>query len=306
MIYTLTLNPAVDRELTVPAIEYDSVLRASRSQVDFGGKGFNVSRLLKGLGADTTAVGFVGGKAGETLQDGLQALEIQTDFVWIPGETRTNISIVTENGGHYIKVNEKGPLVGPDKQRELLEKVHRLAEPGDWWVLAGSLPQGVPADFYAQIVRALNECGAKALLDTIAEPLRLGCQEKPFLVKPNTEEAHSLTGLPAENSCGDRPGGGRGAPVWLRECGDLDGQGRGAAAHQCGGLAGAQPGNRREEPNRRGRLDGGRIGLGVDPGHGAERGAWLGHCQRSGHGQPERHRGWLARADRGTAGAHAV
>src|SRR5512133_2411707 len=116
MIYTLTLNPAVDRELTVSAIEYDSVLRASESRVDFGGKGFNVSRLLKGLGAESTAVGFLGGKAGEILQDGLKSLDIGTEFVWVPGETRTNVSIVTQSSGHYIKVNEKGPQVEPAKQ----------------------------------------------------------------------------------------------------------------------------------------------------------------------------------------------
>ena len=196
MIYTLTLNPAVDRELTVPDIAYDSVLRASKSQVDFGGKGFNVSRLLKGLRTPSTAVGFLGGKAGEILQDGLRALEIGTDFVWISGETRTNISIVTPAGGHYIKVNEKGPTIEPEKQTELLKKVETLARPGDWWVLAGSLPPGVPDDFYAQIIRLLNQNGAKTLLDTSGKPLRLGCQEKPYLVKPNTEEARTLTGLP--------------------------------------------------------------------------------------------------------------
>jgi len=199
MIYTLTLNPAVDRELTVPDIVYDSVLRASQSLVDFGGKGFNVSRLLKGLGTPSTAVGFLGGKAGEILQDGLRALGIGTDFVWISGETRTNISIVTPAGGHYIKVNEKGPAVPPEKQAELLSKVETLAKPGDWWVLAGSLPPGVPDDFYAQIIRLLNRHGAKTLLDTIGEPLRLGCQEKPYLVKPNTEEARALTGLPMDS-----------------------------------------------------------------------------------------------------------
>lgn len=199
MIYTLTLNPAVDRELTVHAIEYDSVLRASRSQVDFGGKGFNVSRLLKSMGVDSTAVGYLGGKAGEILQEGLQALDIQTDFVWISGETRTNISIVTPTSGHYIKVNEKGPSISAEKQRELLEKIGRLARPDDWWVLAGSLPPGVPDSFYAMIVRVLNGCGARALLDTISAPLRLGCQEKPFLVKPNIEEAHWLTGMPVDS-----------------------------------------------------------------------------------------------------------
>lgn len=196
MIYTLTLNPAVDRELTVPDIAYDTVLRASQSQVDFGGKGFNVSRLLKRLSTPSTAVGFLGGKAGEILQDGLTALEIGADFVWISGETRTNISIITPEGGRYIKVNEKGPAIPTEKQAELLEKVAALAQPGDWWVLAGSLPPGVPDDFYARIIRLLNQQGARSVLDTIGEPLRLGCLEKPYLVKPNTEEARTLTGLP--------------------------------------------------------------------------------------------------------------
>lgn len=198
MIYTLTLNPAVDRELTVPAIEYDSVLRASESRVDFGGKGFNVSRLLKGLGAESTAVGFLGGKAGEILQDGLRSLGIGAEFVWVPGETRTNISIVTQSGGHYIKVNEKGPLVDSAKQQELLDKIAALARPGDWWVLAGSLPPGCPEDFYARIVAVLNEHGSLTLLDTTGEALRLGCAEKPYLVKPNAEEARALTKLPVE------------------------------------------------------------------------------------------------------------
>lgn len=200
MIYTLTLNPAVDRELTVPQITYDSVLRATKSQVDFGGKGFNVSRLLKGLGAQSTAVGFLGGKAGEILQEGLQSLGIQTDFVWIPEETRTNVSIVTEMGGHHIKVNEKGPTIPPEKQAELLEKIERLAQPGDWWVLAGSLPPGMPDSIYGQIIQVLNRYGARTLLDTSGESLRLGCQARPFLVKPNTEEARVLTGLPMGTS----------------------------------------------------------------------------------------------------------
>jgi len=200
MIYTLTLNPAVDRELTVLAVEYDAVLRATESRVDFGGKGFNVSRLLKGLGAESTAVGFLGGKAGEVLQDGLRSLGIGTDFVWVTGETRTNISIVTQSGEHYIKVNEKGPLVEPARQQELIDKIDSLARPGDWWVLAGSLPPGCADDIYARIVRVLNSHGALTLLDTTGESLRLGCAEKPYLVKPNAEEAGVLTGMPFETT----------------------------------------------------------------------------------------------------------
>lgn len=200
MIYTLTLNPAVDRELTVPAMEFDSVLRASESRVDFGGKGFNVSRLLKGMGVSSTAVGFLGGRAGGLLQDGLQSLGIGTDFVWVSEETRTNVSIVTQSHDHYIKVNEKGPLIDAAKQTELLEKIDSLAKRGDWWVLAGSLPPGVADDFYARIVNVLNKHQSRAILDTSGESLALGCAEKPFLVKPNTEEAHALTGLPMDTT----------------------------------------------------------------------------------------------------------
>ena len=199
MIYTLTLNPAIDRELTVSKVEFDLVLSANKSQVDFGGKGFNVSRLLKSMGTPSTAMGFVGGRTGERLRHGLQALDIQTDFVSISSETRTNVSIVTEQHDHYIKVNEKGPLVEESKQHELLDKIKSIAGSGDWWVLAGSLPPGVPDLFYAQIIEILNEREATTILDTTGESLRLGCEAKPFLVKPNAEEAHRLTGLPVEN-----------------------------------------------------------------------------------------------------------
>ena len=200
MIYTLTLNPAIDRELTVEKVEYDAVLSANRARVDIGGKGFNVSRLLKSLGTPNTALGFIGGRTGDRLLHGLQDLDIQTDFVSISGETRTNISIVTEKHDHYIKVNEKGPLVDEPKQRELLDKVASIAGPEDWWVLAGSLPPGVPDSFYAEIINVLNEHKAITVLDTTGESLRLGCEARPFLIKPNAEETHKLTGLPVDTT----------------------------------------------------------------------------------------------------------
>lgn len=195
MIYTLTLNPAVDRELTVPEMYFDSVLRASESRVDFGGKGFNVSRLLKQMGTPSTAIGFLGGRAGQLLQDGLQSLGIGTDFVWVAGETRTNVSIMAQSHVHYIKVNEPGPVADAAKQSELLEKISNLTKPGDWWVLAGSLPPGVDAGFYAQIIAMINSHGARTILDTAGEALRLGCGAKPYMVKPNVEEASAITGM---------------------------------------------------------------------------------------------------------------
>lgn len=199
MIYTVTLNPAVDRELTVPELAFDTVLRSTAFQVDFGGKGFNVSRLLRGLGQDSVAVGFAGGRAGELLQDGLRSLGIATDFVWVAGETRTNVSIVNQEHSHYLKANEPGPTISPDSLDELVRKITGLASPGDWWVLAGSLPPGVPDGIYADLIAIIQGRGGHAILDTSGESLALGCRAKPYLVKPNAYEASQLTGLPVES-----------------------------------------------------------------------------------------------------------
>lgn len=200
MIYTVTLNPAVDRELTVPQISFDTVLRATAWQVDYGGKGFNVSRMLRSLGADSVALGFAGGRSGELLRDGLQALEIATDFVWVDGETRTNVSIVSAAHDHYVKANEPGPTIAAAEQQALVAKVRGLARPGDWWVLAGSLPPGVPADIYQQLIDDIQAQGARVILDTSGAALRLACAARPFLAKPNDVEAGQLTGLPVDDT----------------------------------------------------------------------------------------------------------
>ncbi len=198
MIYTVTLNPAVDRELTVPAMAFDTVLRASELRVDVGGKGFNVSRMLMSLGTASTALALAGGHNGKQLQDGLEALGIHTDFVWVPGETRVNVSIVTTAHDRYLKVNEAGPTIRPEEERALVEKIAALVRPGDWWVLSGSTPPGAAPDIYGQIVRIIQAGGGQAILDTSGEALRHGCLAAPYLVKPNSDEAHALTGLPAE------------------------------------------------------------------------------------------------------------
>ena len=217
MIYTVTLNPAVDRELTVPQVQFDSVLRATDSHVDYGGKGFNVSRMLRQLGTSSIAPGFVGGRAGELLKDGLDALGIPTDLMWVAGETRTNVSIVTEAHDRYIKVNEPGPLIDAAKQQELIEKVRSLVRAADWWVLSGSLPPGVPPDYYARLVQLIQADGARAIVDTSGEALRLACAEKAYMVKPNAEEAQVLSGLrvntPGEAASAAQAIRGRGAGI---------------------------------------------------------------------------------------------
>ena len=196
MIFTVTLNPAVDRELTVDSITFDTVLRASDWRVDCGGKGFNVARMLKSLGVESTALGFAAGKTGELLDKRLQALGIETDFTWVEGETRTNVSIVSSEDGRYVKVNEPGPAIAEEHLDGLKEKIQARARPGDWWVVAGSLPPGVPAEFYDEIIEIIHSAGAKVFLDTSSEALRRSCSAGPLLVKPNAEEAHELTGLP--------------------------------------------------------------------------------------------------------------
>lgn len=196
MIYTVTLNPALDRELTVPSIEFDEVLRATESRVDCGGKGFNVSRMLAALGAESVALGFAGGRTGDALRDGLEALGIATDFVAIAGETRTNVSIVTHAHDRHVKANEPGPTISDDEQAALVARVRERARPGDWWVLAGSLPPGVAPAIYADLIRHVQAAGGRAVLDTSGPALRHGCAARPFLIKPNAAEASQLTGLP--------------------------------------------------------------------------------------------------------------
>jgi 1-phosphofructokinase family hexose kinase len=198
MIYTLTLNPALDRELTVPDLVFDQVLRATALRIDYGGKGFNVSRALSELGAESVALGFVGGKTGEKLEAGLVSLGIATDFTWVGEETRTNVSVVSENQPHYLKVNESGPTVTSAEQDALMNKVETLARPDDWWVLAGSLPPGATDTIYANVIEKLQAAGANAVLDTSGPPLRHGCESGPFLVKPNAREAGDLTGRQVE------------------------------------------------------------------------------------------------------------
>jgi len=196
MIFTVTLNPAVDREMTVDNIAFDTVLRASNWQVDCGGKGFNVARMLKSLGTSSVALGFAAGKSGEMLADKLQSLGIETDFVWVDGETRTNVSIVSSENGQYVKVNEPGPSITEADLEQLAKKIGGRVEPGDWWVLAGSLPPGVSTTYYGELITIIQSAGAKVFLDTSDEALRQNCAAKPLLVKPNDEEAHELTGLP--------------------------------------------------------------------------------------------------------------
>lgn len=195
MIYSLTANPALDRELTVPEIRLNEVLRADVVRIDCGGKGLNVSRALASLGQPSVAMGFIGGDTGRRLERELAAAGVETDFLTVGGETRTNVCIVTADSERQIKVNEPGPVVTRAEQDALLAIIDRRAQSGDWWVVSGSLPPGADSRLYARVIDIVRAKGGRTLLDTSEDALQFGCAAKPYLVKPNATEAGRLTGV---------------------------------------------------------------------------------------------------------------
>lgn len=199
VITTLTPNPSVDRTLKVERIRFNEILRTDDSHIDWGGKGFNVSRALRILREESRAIAWVGGSTGKMLEDGLQRLGVDTDFIWIDEETRSNIVALENTGEWYIRLNEIGPHVPADALNEMFDKARQLAKPNTIWVVSGSLPQAVPDDFYAQLISLLNENGVRVFFDANGEPLRQGLLQSPFLVKPDIAEAEAYLGFPLKN-----------------------------------------------------------------------------------------------------------
>jgi len=197
MIYTLTLNPAVDLELQIPQFQFNSTIQAEQSRFDCGGKGFNVSRMLNNLGVDNIAMGFIGGDNGQKLKSQLTQLGIKTLLTEIKEETRTNVSIRTQAQQH-IKINTSGPNVSKNELDNLLALIKCNLTAGDWWVLAGSLPLGIDNNIYAELISLIKSAGSFVMLDTSGEALKQGCLAQPTLVKPNLEEAMQLFTLTSE------------------------------------------------------------------------------------------------------------
>lgn len=195
-IRTLTPNPNLDRTLTVPAVRLEEVLRATESRLDPGGKGFNVSRALKGLGMESLAVALLGGADGARLGELLAAHGVAMRAVPIADETRTCYVVTDAAGSRHLKVNEPGPFVTEAEAAALFAVVAEEARPGDLWVLAGSLPRGLQDDFFERLIRLLRMHDARPVLDASGEALRLGLRALPFMIKPNALEAGELLGAP--------------------------------------------------------------------------------------------------------------
>ncbi len=204
MIITVTMNPALDKTARLSRICPGGLNRLQAPAVDAGGKGINVSKTLKSLGGVSVAVGLIGGSAGQRLENHLRQEGIQTDFLTISGETRTNLKIVEENGS-VTEFNEPGPCPSLQDIRTLLDKLASRADPQALFVLAGSLPQGVPTDIYREIICLVHRRGARVLLDADGEAFCLGMEAGPDIIKPNLGELASYLGL-SEAYLTDEPG----------------------------------------------------------------------------------------------------
>ena len=194
MIVTVTLNAAIDRTLVVPNFLPGHRHRASFGFPSAGGKGINVARALKRLGAPVVATGLAGGRTGTLLVEELTNEGILNDFVRIRHESRTSIAVLDPTSNAYTEIYEWGPEVGDEELEILREKIAYLAQRAEFVVLAGSLPRGVDTGIYGDLVRELNRGQLLAVVDAEGEPLSQAVEAEPYLVSPNQQEAEALVG----------------------------------------------------------------------------------------------------------------
>ena len=195
MIITVTLNPAVDKTVEVDNCTIDSVNRVSSIKLDAGGKGINVSKVVKSLGGESVALGVLAGGTGEFIKNYLDNEEIKNDFSFVPGETRTNIKIVDKVKGTNTDINEPGSSISEEDIKKIKEKVFNNAKQEDILVLSGSVPQGVEKNIYELWIKEAKELGVKTILDADGELLKQGILSGPYLIKPNIHELEKLFGV---------------------------------------------------------------------------------------------------------------
>ncbi len=192
MIATVTLNPAVDRSVTVRGFEIGKTNRGELGRVDAGGKGINVAKALKRLGSPVCALGLVAGSNGRFILDVLSAEGIPADFVHVPGETRVNLKIHDPEKGTETELNEPGFRVTAEYLEELQRKIEAHAPDCEVMVFSGSLPPDAPATMFADLIRLAKRHGAKCFLDTAGPGLKHGLAAGPYLIKPNRAEVEDL------------------------------------------------------------------------------------------------------------------
>lgn len=194
MIITVTLNPAIDKTVEVQGFSHGGLNRIQRVEYDAGGKGINVSKTIHELGGESIATGFLAGNGGRTILHVLSENKITCDFVEVQGETRTNTKVV-EPDGTLTELNEPGPVITQEDLQALKKKLSGYAKPENIFVFAGSIPMGVPKDFYRELIELVKAQGATVLLDADGEAFRCAVVAKPDFIKPNHVELAEYCGL---------------------------------------------------------------------------------------------------------------
>jgi 1-phosphofructokinase len=190
MIYTCTLNPSIDYLVELEQVELGSLNRTERTSFYPGGKGINVSRVLKRLGEDSKALGFVGGFTGSFIKDYLTSEGIEQKFIEHEEPTRINIKLKS-NG--ETEINGSGAFITEDQQQTLYKMVSELTE-NDYFVLAGSFPPSISAEYYESLAALCQEKGIPFVVDVSGPPLKEVLKYKPLLIKPNQHELGELVG----------------------------------------------------------------------------------------------------------------
>lgn len=198
MIVTVTANPSLDRSAKTLRMRHGEIVRLSDTRDAPGGKGVNVSRVLKALGTETLAVFLSGGASGESHRELLSAQGVPYEAVPIPGETRVNLSITETRSGREWKINESGPSISPRDWQRLTDVLYSLADRNNALVLSGSLPPGCPKGAYGWLLSEIAPRYGWAALDTDAPyyPAPGECP-RPRFIKPNLDEARRLLALPS-------------------------------------------------------------------------------------------------------------
>ncbi len=192
MFYTMTLNPALDYNMTLQEFTEGRVNRSVKEEMIPGGKGIMVSRMLKNLGVESTAFGLVAGFTGAELVRMVHEAGVRTNFVSLPsGMTRINVKLW---GGIEGEINAAGPECDEKSLQALLEKLGVLTAK-DTLVLAGTVPASMPKGLYADIMEQMKEKSPRIVVDATGELLRGVIRFRPFLVKPNHHELGELYGV---------------------------------------------------------------------------------------------------------------